>query len=184
MWRHVHHRFDAAGADNVVWLWSVNRSNNLRTDIVDYWPGDDYVDWVGISGYWRGFGSAPEPTFDAIYSETLGQLRALTNKPILLAEVGAGTAVDADRITWLTTLFAGLDTNPDIIGFVYFNDIKSGGDWRIQFSQSVVDAFADGVASDRFASGVLPPGMELGSRLNVPAHNDPNNNDLAPDGEA
>ncbi|GEM_PF-1416030 len=181
MWRHVHQRFDAAGADNVVWLWSVNRSDNLRSDIADYWPGDEYVDWVGIAGYWRGFGSAPEPTFTAIYDQTLGELRALTSKPILLAEVGAGTDVDADRITWLSTLFAGLDANPDIIGFVYFNDIKSGGDWRIQFSQTVVDTFADGVASDRFPSGVLPAGMEPGSRLNVPAHNDPNNLDLAPD---
>ena len=181
MWRHVHQRFDAAGADNVVWLWSVNRSDNLRTDIADYWPGDDYVDWVGIAGYWRGFGSAPEPTFTAIYDKTLGELRALTSKPILLAEAGAGTEVDTDRITWLSTLFAGLEANPDIIGFVYFNDVKSGGDWRIQFSQTVVDTFADGVASDRFPSGVLPPGMTPGSRLNVPAHNDPNNNDLAPD---
>ena len=181
MWRHVHSRFDAAGADNVVWLWSVNRSDNLRTDIADYWPGDEYVDWVGIAGYWRGFGSAPEPTFTAIYDQTLSELRALTSKPILLAEVGAGTTVDADRITWLSTLFAGLEANPDIIGFVYFNDIKSGGDWRIQFSQNVVDTFADGVASDRFPSGVLPAGMQPGSRLNVPAHNDPNNLDLAPD---
>lgn len=181
MWRHVHQRFDAAGADNVVWLWSVNRSDNLRTDIADYWPGDEFVDWVGIAGYWRGFGSAPEPTFTAIYDKTLGELRALTSKPILLAEVGAGTDVDADRITWLSTLFAGLDANPDIIGFVYFNDVKSGGDWRIQFSQTVVDTFADGIASDRFPSGVLPAGMQPGSRLNVPAHNDPNNNDLAPD---
>ena len=179
MWRHVHGRFDAAGADNVVWLWSVNRSDNLRTDIVDYWPGEQYTDWVGISGYWRGLAGAPEPTFAAIFNQTLGEIRAITTKPILLAEVGAGTTVDADRVQWLTTLFEGLDQNRDIIGFVYFNDLKSGGDWRIQFSQTLVDEFADGVASERWPSGVLPPGMAPGDRLSVPAHNDPANNDLA-----
>jgi len=179
MWRHVHDRFSINGADNVVWLWSVNRSDNLRTDIADYWPGDDYVDWVGISGYWRGFGAAPEPTFSAIYDRTLAELRALTSKPILLAEVGAGGEVDADRVQWTTTLFQGLEANPDILGFVYFNDVKSGGDWRIQFSQNMVDAIANGVASDHFTSGVLPAGMELGDRFDVPGFDDPNNNDLA-----
>ena len=181
MWRHVHGRFENAGADNVVWLWSVNRSNNLKTDIANYWPGDQYTDWVGISGYWRGFQGAPEPTFEAIFDQTLNELRALTAKPILLAEIGAGTNVDADRVQWLNTVFAGLAANPDVIGFVYFNDTKAGGDWRIQFSQQMVDAFAAGIADDRWTSGALPTGMRIGDRLSVPAHSDPDNQGLAED---
>lgn len=179
MWRHVHDRFDAAGADNVVWLWSVNRSDNLSTDIVNYWPGEGYTDWVGMSGYWRGYQGAAEPTFDAVFSHTMSEIRAITNKPILLAEIGTGTTVDEDRVRWMTSLFAGLDANPDIIGFVYFNDSKSGGDWRIQFSQTLVDALAEGVSDDRWKSGSLPTGMKIGDRLNVPAHSDPDNQDLA-----
>ena len=181
MWRHVHDRFELAGADNVVWLWSVNRSDNLKTDIVNYWPGEEYADWVGMSGYWRGYQGAEAPTFDAVFGKTLGELRALTAKPILLAEIGAGTNVNDDRVTWLNTLFTGLGANPDIIGFVYFNDSKSGGDWRIQFSQPMVDAFAAGVADDRWKSGSLPTGMKIGDRLSVPAHSDPDNDDLASD---
>ena len=179
MWQHVHERFTTAGANNVVWLWSVNRSNNLNTDIADYWPGVAYTDWVGISGYWRGYDGAPEPTFDAIFGQTMGELRSITNKPILLAEIGAGTTVDTDRVSWMNTVFAGLDANPDVIGFVYFNDSKSGGDWRVQFSQSLVDAFAAGVADSRWKSGSLPTGMKIGDRLSVPAHSDPDNQDLA-----
>ena len=94
--------------------------------------------------------------------------------------VGVDVGAGADRVNWLTTLFAGLDANQDIIGFVYFNDVKSGGDWRIQFSQTMVDAFAAGVADDRWESGALPTGMKIGERLSVPAHSDPNNQDLAP----
>lgn len=179
MWRHVHGRFETAGADNVVWLWSVNRSNNLKTDVASYWPGEQYTDWVGISGYWRGYDGAPAPTFDAIFAQTLGELRAITAKPILLAEIGAGTNVDADRVNWLNTVFAGLAANPDVIGFVYFNDTKAGGDWRIQFSQQMVDAFAAGVADSRWQSGALPIGMKIGDRLAVPAHSDPDNQGLA-----
>ncbi len=179
-WRHIHDRFTLAGADNVVWLWSVNRSNHLKTSIDNFWPGEEYVDWVGISGYWRGYNNAPEPTFEAVFDNTLNELRALTNKPILLAEIGAGTNVDADRVQWLETVFEGLAANPDVIGFVYFNDKKSGGDWRIQFSQRMVDAFAAGVADSRYPSGVLPPGMDEGDRLLVPAHTH-DEGDLAPE---
>lgn len=182
MWRHVHERFELAGADNVIWLWSVNRVDNLRSDITTYWPGAEYVDWVGISGYWRGYQGAPAPTFQAIFGETLAQLRALTAKPILLAETGAGTSVDADRVQFLTTLFQGLAENTDLIGFVYFNDRKAGGDWRMQFSQNMVDAFAAGVAADRWVGGVLPPGMDPGERLGVPAHGDPDVDLGNPDG--
>ncbi len=180
-WRHIHDRFTLAGADNVVWLWSVNRSNHLKTSIDNFWPGESYVDWVGISGYWRGYENAPEPTFDAVFTHTLNDLRALTNKPILLAEIGAGTNVDADRVKWVETVFDGLASSPDVIGFVYFNDKKSGGDWRIQFSQRMVDAFANGVADDRWTSGLLPAGMEPGDRLLVPAHTH-DEGDLAPEG--
>jgi len=182
MWRHVHSRFEAAGADNVVWLWSVNRVDNLNSDIATYWPGEEYVDWVGISGYWRGYQAAPAPNFSAVFAQTLGELRTLTPKPILLAEIGAGTDVDADRVEFLTTLFAGLAANPDVIGFVYFNDRKAGGDWRMQFSQNMVDAFAVGVADERWVGGVLPPGMEPGERLAVPAFGDPDVDLGNPDG--
>jgi hypothetical protein len=72
-------------------------------------------------------------------------------------------------VTWLNTVFDGLAVNADVIGFVYFNEQKTGGDWRIQFSQGMVDAFAAGVAGDRWTSGVLPPGMEPGERLTVPS---------------
>ncbi len=181
-WRHVHDRFRLAGADNVVWLWSVNRVDNLSTDMSGYWPGGDYVDWVGISGYWRGYQAAPEASYQAVFGRTIGELRQLTEKPILLAEMGAGTEVDADRVDFLESVFAGLATDTDIIGFVYFNDRKAGGDWRVQYSQRLVDAFAAGVGNERWPSGVLPPGMELGERVSIPAYGDPEVDLGNPDG--
>ena len=75
-WRHVHDLFEAAGANRlVVWTWSPNRVDNLSRlpSIDNYYPGRDYVDWVGMTGYYRpGDGAA---TFDATYDETLAELR-------------------------------------------------------------------------------------------------------------
>ena len=44
-WRHIHDLFDKAGADKVVWVWS---AQNART-ATDYYPGNSYVDWLGVS---------------------------------------------------------------------------------------------------------------------------------------
>jgi len=37
--------------DNVAMVWSPNQVSNWYIDIDDYYPGDEYVDWVGISLY-------------------------------------------------------------------------------------------------------------------------------------
>lgn len=36
---------------NVAVVWSVNQASSWYVDINDYYPGDEYVDWVGISLY-------------------------------------------------------------------------------------------------------------------------------------
>ena len=37
--------------DNVAIVWSPNQVSNWYVNIDDYYPGDDYVDWIGISLY-------------------------------------------------------------------------------------------------------------------------------------
>jgi hypothetical protein len=166
-WRHIHSRFEAAGASNILWMWSVNRVDWLKTDIADYYPGDEYVDWVGLSGYYRSATQAPKPTFDAVFGRTLEALRATApGKKILLGEIAAGSD-DASRVQWIRSTFDGMVAHPDIIGFAWFNDVKAEGDWRLQFSQATVDAFAAGVSSPHWGSGVLPPGMTPGARITV-----------------
>ena len=36
---------------NVAMVWSVNQVSSWNVDIDDYYPGDDFVDWIGISFY-------------------------------------------------------------------------------------------------------------------------------------
>jgi hypothetical protein len=167
-WRHVHGRFAAAGADNVLFMWSVNRINSLKTDIADYYPGDAYVDWVGLSAYYRSKTQSASPTFESTFGATLAAIEATApGKKIFLSEIAAGTD-DTARVQWIRSTFDGMAARPDIIGFAWFNDVKTDGDWRIQFSQATVDAFAAGVASERWGSGVLPVGMKPGTRMTVP----------------
>ncbi len=48
--RHVSDYFKDRNS-NVAIVWSPNQVSNWYVDIDDYYPGDDYVDWVGLSLY-------------------------------------------------------------------------------------------------------------------------------------
>ena len=44
-WKHMVDYFKAEGVDNVIWVWSPHIAYGL---FEEYYPGDDYVDWVGV----------------------------------------------------------------------------------------------------------------------------------------
>lgn len=155
-WRHLHDLFADRGVTNLIWVWSVNRIDNLPDKtLARVYPGDAYVDWVGVSGYLRDLPDGATPSFDFTFSATLSALRAIApTKFVMLTEVGAGTT-ESNRVTWLASFFQGLLDHPEIIGFNWFNDFKSGGDWRIQYSTATSAAFAAGVGDARY--GELAP---------------------------
>ncbi len=159
-WRHVHDRFTALGATNVIWIWSPNViTARPSVRLAPLYPGDDYVDWMGIVGYYRRVyydsnGNPKAPTFDNTYSETLAELRTVASKPIVLTEVGA-TEIGGNKPAWITSLFQGMADNPDVIGFVWFDHSVNGTDWRIESSTAASTAFATGVANPRYGSGVV-----------------------------
>jgi mannan endo-1,4-beta-mannosidase len=138
MWRHVHDIFERNGANKyVVWLWAPNRINQITRQPAPakFYPGDKYVDMIGMSGYYRPYDKAA--TFGETHGRTLPLLREATRKkPIILAEVGA-TESGSRKNAWLFDMFANLNlpANRDVIGFVWFNfSVTSNGttnDWRI-----------------------------------------------------
>jgi Glycosyl hydrolase family 26 len=56
-WIHIHQIFDEVGAGNVIWVWCGNantfKNPNQYTQAYawDYYPGDEWVDWVSADGY-------------------------------------------------------------------------------------------------------------------------------------
>ncbi|WP_019135806.1 glycoside hydrolase family 26 protein, partial [Cellulomonas massiliensis] len=183
MWRHVHDIFEEEGANQyVIWIWAPNIVNALP----DYakwsswymkslYPGDEYVDWVGLSGYYRPpYRSDQTPTFEYTYDASLDQLREITDKPILLAEIGA-SEIGGRKPQWVSSLFEGLakPENADVIGFAWFHHTVttiSGGervtnDWRIDSRRDSLQAFVDGLHDP--ALGFLTDGSR--SRAALPA---------------
>ena len=57
------------------------------------------------------------------------QLRALTGKPVLIAETAARNGPGA--VTWIRSLFAGAETSPGVLGIVWFDTSNFRGDYRV-----------------------------------------------------
>jgi len=140
-WRHVVTVFRAAGARNVTWLWTVNVG--LCRCHIDppavWWPGNSYVNWVGIDGYYY----QPSWKFAALFGSTIKAVRALTLDPILISETAAPAAWQTAKIA---DLFAGIRAY-GLLGFVWFDHNKDQ-EWSISSPQAFA-AFRRGAESYR-----------------------------------
>lgn len=128
-WRHIHQVFDAAGAHNAVWVWSPNVSYTNSTPLTRLYPGDAYVDWVGLSGYYGTVGKENYQSFDALFTPTRTELRRFTRKPLVITEVGATDAAGR-KAEWITGMFRSLPRHRDIIGVIWYQAVKEI-DWRV-----------------------------------------------------
>ena len=116
-WRHVVNVFREVGAENVIWLWTVNIVNTTDNHIPQpnpWWPGKSYVNWVGLDGYY--YSSSQD--FAQVFGPTIVDIRALTEDPILIAETGASLA--AGQATKISDMFSGLQSY-GLLGFVWFD---------------------------------------------------------------
>jgi mannan endo-1,4-beta-mannosidase len=128
-WRHIVTLFRAAGVTNVTWLWTVNIIGNdspLTSDPASWWPGNSYVNMVGIDGYYY----ESTENFAQVFGPTIIDVRTFAHKPEIIAETGA--AVAADQSAKINDLFSGIQTY-GLLGFVWFdaNDTTQGLNWRI-----------------------------------------------------
>ena len=85
-WRHIVTLFRGQGADNVTWLWTLEADQAGTGPIASWWPGAQYVTWVGIDGYYY----RSSDTFASVFGKTIDQVRAFTSKPVLLSETAVG----------------------------------------------------------------------------------------------
>lgn len=147
-WRHVHDIFTQAGVHNVIWVWSPNVSYTGSTPLQELYPGDGYVDWIGLSGYYGTAGATGYVPFDGIFDATLAQLQQFTAKPIVVTETGATNAIGR-KADWVRQAFQQLPGHPNIIGVIWFEAVKEL-DWRISSSPAAAAAFRQGAADPRY----------------------------------
>jgi mannan endo-1,4-beta-mannosidase len=138
-WRHVVTLFRQQGADNVTWLWTVNQDTPKTGPVARWWPGAEYVTWIGIDGYYL----QPNDSFNKVFGHTIRQVRKFTTKPVLLSEVAV--APQANPSAEIPDLFQGM-AKSKALGLVWFDMNQDKGvlseDWHIADNTPAKNTFS------------------------------------------
>jgi mannan endo-1,4-beta-mannosidase len=139
-WQHIVTVFDHLGARNVTWLWTANivHPGGAIASPAPWWPGNKYVTWVGLDGYYY----KPSWKFAPLFGPTIAAIRQFTHAPMLIAETSVSPT--ANQPAKINDLFAGIRLY-GLLGFVWFNSIHNV-DWRLS-NPSAIDAFRKGAGA-------------------------------------
>ncbi len=144
-WRHLVRVFRQQGADNVTWLWTVQSDQKGTGPVASWWPGANYVTWVGVDGYYY----RRTDTFATVFGPTIDQVRKFTSDPVLLSETAVGPA--AGPFSKIQDLFRGMSTY-NTLGLVWFDKKQTRGtyhqDWRLEDNPSAEISFRLGVKDE------------------------------------
>jgi beta-mannanase len=158
-WRYVVDMMRAEGATNVLWVWCPNAGDvpwdTAWNHWTNYYPGDNYVDWVAMDGYnWNSGYWGWDQFVDMFTRTNFGGSGGSSvyndyakRKPIMVAETGSAEDPNTpDRKgDWMRNIASDVPTKmPDLKALVYFNvrvSDPSTPDWRVSTSQSSFDGF-------------------------------------------
>ncbi len=140
-WIHTYEIFKNNNAHNVIWIWNPWKPENL----VSFYPGSEYVDWIGINilnygehnsdGEWHDFKSLYEPFHDELIN--------LPQTPVVISEFG--TLRDGQsQNQWIENAFAVIEND--------YKEIKS----VIYFNSKVDDNWPKVLQSDQYLDWTIP----------------------------
>ena len=118
-WVHTYEIFKNRDAHNVIWIWNPWKAEN----IAEFYPGREYVDWIGINilnygeynmdGEWHDFESLYQPFHE--------ELKKLPLTPVVISEFG--TLRDGqNQDQWIEDAFSVIENDySEIKTVIYFN---------------------------------------------------------------
>jgi len=116
LYHYVYGKLNGKALPHVRWVWSPAATPKAYR----FWPGDAYVDLIGVSIY-ASRAWTPDRSLER-FSDILERNRWLQRRygrPLLVAEAGvSGSAADQQR--WLKDALAALAAVPEVCGLVYF----------------------------------------------------------------
>lgn len=136
-WRHVVELAKNGGYDNIKWLWSPNRADEY---IHPYYPGDKYVDFVGVTLNYPTANATTYTNFEDFYEPNKKTLESF-NKPIIIGETGYYNDDEQEVADWINGAFHYLRNEPMIVAAIWFNEKTERADYRIEATEAGKRAF-------------------------------------------
>jgi hypothetical protein len=166
-YRHVRDVFRSVGASNVQFVWCPNNWPFDLSLVQQYYPGQEYVDWLCTDGYnWTNRDGQPgwpdwqwfDDIYYPIYHTFVDHPEIFGQAPIMIGEFAACEAGPYElpgqtKCAWITNAFERLGSADyaRIKAFYWFN-INKECDWRISSSDASLAAFRAAISSSSFVS--------------------------------
>ena len=120
-------------ANNIVFVWSPVGDKGLER----YWPGEEYVDYVGISifefpAFDQDYQHQATRSFHDLLKEKYLRI-AKYNKPIVIVECGV-TGTKDYQLGWLLEAKRDLANFPLVQALIYFNAKDTPGAWGKKYA--------------------------------------------------
>jgi hypothetical protein len=134
MWQHMHDLANSVGATNVTWVWCPNidpsSASSIYRPLTNLYPGNSYVDWVGLDGFNMG----SSMTFDQLFSSSVSNINSITgsSKPFMISQISATPNALPSKAAWVSDTLAQLQTAKysQIKALVWFNWWHADGGTR------------------------------------------------------
>lgn len=154
-WRYIYDIFQENGVDNVLWVWNphdLSFPGFQWNHYLAYYPGDKYVDIIGLTGYNPGnyFKGESWRPFHEIYPSLYKEYSEIFQQPLMITEFGSNS-FGGDKIGWIQDMFQHMDNYPRIKVAIWWNGIdrdpegKPGRIYRLDESEEMLEAFRIGL---------------------------------------
>jgi hypothetical protein len=169
--RYVVTRVRARGASNIKWMFHTNNYPYPYTtwnSAPAYYPGSDYVDWLGMSVYGQQFKDEPNPDIPSLVDWPYQEMCGLDpQKPIMIAEWGTGefpyppSQPGLHKPAWIKQALELFRTRyPRIKAAVYWherwqNEDGSYSNLRVNSSPEALEAYRNGVANPDWLGNLM-----------------------------
>jgi hypothetical protein len=162
-YRTIVDHFRSMGVDNAAYVWH-SYANTVNRPHMDWFPGDDYVDWFAISYF-----DQPHTFMDQFV-----QLAKNHKKPLMIAEASpwflSTSKSDEAWTKWFVPFFAFIREN-DIKAISYINCdwdklplfVSEGwGDSRVQSNDLIEKKWGEEISKDRYLKSSMNLFRQLG----------------------
>ena len=156
-YRHVVDRVRARGASNAIWIFhpmNYSYPSDTWNSLEQYYPGPDYVDWLGLSVYGQQFNDESWVDFPPMTDWPYKEICALDPaKPVMLTEWGVGEFPDdGDKSEYIAEAFRTMRNYPRLKAAVFWherwqNADKSYSNLHVNSSPNALKAYREGVSA-------------------------------------
>src|SRR5581483_3238308 len=126
-YRYVVDRVRARGATNIIWvlhLMNYSIPQDTWNLAAQYYPGSDYVDWLGMSVYGQQYAEDKWSPFPPLLDWPYKELMLIDpKKPIMLAEWGIGEFPNSgSKADYIREAFATIKKYPNVKAAVFWHE--------------------------------------------------------------